>query len=208
MLAITFAAVAARFAERTHLVLEEANTIGTAYLRTDLLPKADRAEIRQLLDDYLTLRIQAIQFHTGEQFKQGIDRSEELHSELWSKAVSSIAQQPTLLSRLFINSMKDLIELHTKRINSGLYRRIPGIVWVVLYGVAVLAMIMGSYEVGASGSRRITTITLATALAFSSVIFLAIVLDRPLQHLAKPSQAALIDLQDKIRRSINSQASP
>src|SRR3979409_2027456 len=38
MIAFTFSGAADRFEERRHLIVEEANAIGTAYLRVDLLP--------------------------------------------------------------------------------------------------------------------------------------------------------------------------
>lgn len=207
MLAITFGAVASHFSERTHLVLDEANVISTAFSRTDLLPKADRAEIRQLLSDYVSLRVEALQVETWQQLKLRINRSEELQTELWTRAVNVIAQEPTLVTALFIHSMKDLIEVHTKRVNSAIYRRLPGMVWIVLYGVAMLAMMMGGYDVGASGSSRVIPIALGMALAFAGVIFLAIVLDRPLQNLSTVSQATMIDVQEKIRRSMKSEPS-
>jgi hypothetical protein len=92
MLAMVFGVVESRFNEMKHVVLDEANAIGTAYLRADLLPEADRVEIRQLLYDYVTLRIEASQSGAGQQLEQAIDRSEELHSEMWSRAVA-IADQ-------------------------------------------------------------------------------------------------------------------
>jgi hypothetical protein len=53
-----------------------------------------------------------------------------------------------------------------------------------------------------SGGRRSVSITLAAALAFSVVLTLVIGLDRPQQHLSTATQAAMIDLQEDIRRSI------
>src|SRR5262245_34346931 len=46
MLAFTFGIVADRYDSRKSLVREEANSIGTTYLRADFLPDADRAEAK------------------------------------------------------------------------------------------------------------------------------------------------------------------
>jgi hypothetical protein len=73
---MVFSTVASRFDELKHVALDEANAIGTAYLRADLLPEADRAATRKLLNDYVNLRIEVMDDGTGQQLEQAIDRSE------------------------------------------------------------------------------------------------------------------------------------
>jgi len=72
----------------------------------------------------------------------------------------------------------------------------------VLYGLAILAMAMGGFNTGLDGGYRAVSITLAAALAFSVVFTLVIEMDRPHQHLSTATQAAMIDLQEDIRRSM------
>src|SRR5271165_7389931 len=48
LVAFTFSGAATRFEGRRHLIVEEANDIGTAYLRIDLLPTDAQPEIRDL----------------------------------------------------------------------------------------------------------------------------------------------------------------
>lgn len=57
MVAFTFSGAATRFDERRHLLVQEANDIGTAYLRIDLLPAANQPAMRDLFRRYLDLRI-------------------------------------------------------------------------------------------------------------------------------------------------------
>ena len=61
LLTFTFGMAAARFDTRRELVLEEANAIGTTYLRAALVPEPQRTEIRTLLRDYVDLRLEAVQ---------------------------------------------------------------------------------------------------------------------------------------------------
>jgi len=204
MLAMVFNAVQSRHNELKHVVLDEANAIGTAYLRADLLPEADRAEIRQLLHDYVALRIEAVQQGTEQQIEQAIARSEKLQSALWSRAVAVVNRQPTPVASLVVQSLNEVFDLHEKRITLGIHYRLPGIIWMVLCGVAILALAMGGYDGGLSGSRRIIAISVATAVAFSVVFLLVIALDRPYQHLSSTSEAAMLDLRESIRRSMQS----
>ena len=48
LIAFTFSGAAARFEDRRHLISDEANAIGTAYLRVDLLPGETQPPIRDL----------------------------------------------------------------------------------------------------------------------------------------------------------------
>lgn len=205
LMAIVFGAVYSRFSELKHVVLDEANAIGTAFIRADLLPKADRAEVRQLLQDYVNLRVDPVHSGAKENIGQVINRSEELQGELWSKAITIADQQPTPISALFVQSLNELIDMHEKRITIGLHYRLPGKIWILLYALAIITMVMGGYDTGLSGSRRVIAITLTAAAAFSMIFILVIALDRPHQHLSTATQAAMIDLQENIRRSIQSQ---
>ena len=58
LLAFSFAAAGARFLERQDLIVQEANAIGTASLRADLLDEAQRAELRAALKSYTEHRIE------------------------------------------------------------------------------------------------------------------------------------------------------
>src|SRR6187399_1003979 len=80
MLAFTFGMAASRFDSRKQLVLEEANAIGTTYLRAAMLPD-QRDEIRALLRSYVDARLSA--FQPG-QAGEAILESEDIQGKLWS----------------------------------------------------------------------------------------------------------------------------
>jgi hypothetical protein len=202
MLAMTFGTVVSRFNEIKGVAVDEANAISTAFIRADLLPDAERAEVRQLLQDYVDLRVKAVQSDVEEHVKEAIDKSEKLQGDLWSRATEVAERHPTPISALFVQSMNEVIDTHAKRITLVIRYRLPETIWMVLYGLAILAMAMGGYDIGLSGSRGTASITLAAALAFSVVFTLVIALDRPHQNLSTATQAVMIDLQEDIRRSM------
>jgi len=204
MMAIVFGVVEYRFSSLKHVVLDEANAIGTTYLRADLLPTDDRAVIRELLRDYVDLRIEAAQNDDDQQIEQAIHRSEELHNRLWSRTVVIATQAPTPVSALFVQSVNEMIDLHEKRITIAFQYRLPQIIWMVLYGLAVIAMAMGGYESGLTRGRGFFGITLAAALAFSVVLVMMLALDRPHQHLSTATQTVMLDLQETMLRSMES----
>ena len=80
LLAVTMGMASDRFDARRGLVLAEANAIGTAYLQADYLPEADAEAMKELLREYLDLRI----VDDPSAVQANIQRSVALHAEMWS----------------------------------------------------------------------------------------------------------------------------
>jgi hypothetical protein len=123
MLAFTFGMAASRFDTRKQLVLDEANAIGTTYLRTAMLPER-RDEIRALLRSYVDARLDVIQ---PGRVAEAILQSEDIQGQMWSAATAIGQQHPdSIIVGLFVQSLNEVIDLHAKRVNIGLRNRIPG----------------------------------------------------------------------------------
>ncbi len=153
----------------------------------------------------MNLLVEGVQTGTSEKIEWTIDQAEEMHNDLWSRAVDIAAQQPTPISALFVQSLNDVFDIHETRITVGINYRLPGIVWLTLYGLAVLSLGLGGYEIGLTSNRKLILAGFLTAVAFSVVILLEIALDRPDQHVATITQAAMLDTQEDIQRSMQSQ---
>ncbi|HEX2490802.1 MAG TPA: hypothetical protein VHR27_15440 [Blastocatellia bacterium] len=199
MLAFTFGAAAAHFDARRQAVLDEANSIRTAYLRADFLPEPHRAEIRNLLREYVDVRLEGVR---SGKIEQGIARSEELHNQLWLQATASREKTTSpAFAVQFIQSLNEIFALHSRRVITGLEFRIPNIIWIVLYAITALAAASIGYHSGLTGRSR-PLVALAIILAFSAVILLIEDLDRPLYGFLEVSQRALVDLQTKMNAQI------
>jgi hypothetical protein len=195
MLAFTFGLAANRFDKRKDLVLDEANAIGTTYLRAGMLPER-REEIRTLLRDYVDTRLEAVRSGNT---TEGIRRSERLQEQLWAHAVVLGERYPTSnVAGLFIQSLNEVIALHAKRVAAGVRSRLPGAIWVALFAVAVPSLAAMGYHAGLSRTSR-SLVELAVAFTFSVVIGLIADLDRPQEGTLKVSQQALIDLRQSIQ---------
>jgi len=194
MLAFTFGMAASRFEARRQVLLSEANAIGTTYLRSKLLAEPRRTEAQHLLREYVDVRLEAVQ---PGKLKQAIVKSEDLQNRLWSVAVAEAEQKPSVITSLFIQSLNEVIDLHAARVMASWRSRVPGIIWIVLYSLAVIAMMMMGYHAGLANSRR-SIATIALVIAFSLVLYLIADLDRPGQGMLKVSQQTMIDLRDSI----------
>jgi hypothetical protein len=195
MLAFTFGMAASRFDTRKQLVLDEANAIGTTYLRTAMLPEG-RDEIRALLRSYVDARLEAVR--SGRVAEQ-IVQSEDIQGRLWSAATAVGLQHPdSIVVGLFVESLNEVIDLHAKRVTAGLRNRIPGTIWVALLTIATLSLAAMGYHAGLVGTIRSLAI-IVVAVTFSAVIALIADLDRPQEGSLTVSQQALID----VRQSMN-----
>ena len=194
ILAFTFGLAAARFDTRRQVLLDEANAIGTTYLRAGILPE-QREEIRALLRDYVGTRLEAIR---SGNIAEGIRQSENIQHQVWAQAVAVGEKNPnSIVVGLFIQSLNEVIDLHAKRVQAGLRSRIPGPIWVGLFAVAALSLATMGYHAGLVGTRRSLAV-LAVAFTFSVVIELIADLDRPQEGVLRVSQRALLDVQQSM----------
>ncbi len=90
ILAFTFGMAASRFDARRQMVVEDANTIGTTYLRTSLMPDPPASKLRSMLREYTDIRTDA-GIH-AEHFPAALARSEELQRMMWSEASAAATQ--------------------------------------------------------------------------------------------------------------------
>src|SRR5688572_16777546 len=146
VLAITMGMAADRFDTRRGMVLDEANAIGTSFQRADYLPEPAATEVKELLRQYLPLRIAG---DDRAKVLADIERSLVIQEQL--RAITSeVAQtgpRDDLVSS-FGESVNDIITLHESRVVAGLYARVPPTIMVLLFAGSALALAMVGYSGG------------------------------------------------------------
>jgi hypothetical protein len=173
--------------------VDDANAIGTTYLRAGLLAEPSRTEVRNLLREYVDVRLELV---TPGKVEEAIHKSDELHGRLWSQAVAVGEKSPgSIVVGLFIGSLNEVIDLHVKRVNQGLRNRVPGTIWAALYFIAIVALGAMGYHAGLTGTRRSLAV-FALVLTFTAVMVLIADLDRPLDGLLRVNPQAMIDLRN------------
>lgn len=195
ILAFTFSMAASRYEERKELVLEEANAIGTTYLRAGYLQEPFSSNIRNLLKEYLADRIEIFEKPV---LPSSFEKSEQLQDQLWklTEEIAKTSPQSVPLG-LFISSLNDVIDLHTKRITRGYRNRIPETIWDVLVFSAFLAIMGMGYHSGLNNNRYFA-VNIGLILTFSIAIVLIADLDRPQQGWLKISQRPNRELLQKL----------
>ena len=197
LLAVTMGMASDRFDTRRGIVLDEANSIGTTYLRAGYLPEPASSQIRELLREYVPLRIVVTDAKAVE-LAADIRRSQEILDELWaiSEQVAKTTDQGDLVS-LYLDSLNQTIDLNESRIISGLYARVPETVVLLLIGGSALSLAMVGYSAGLTKRRGFLN-AFVLIVALGAVLMIVVDLDRPRDGFIQVSQQPLIDLQQQV----------
>jgi len=181
--------------ERRQLVIKEANAIGTAYLRAGYLDEPYRMESRELLREYVDMRIAALDL---DERVDAVLRSEEIHNELWTRAEQVARESPLDTISLYISSVNEVIDVHTERIIYGIDIRVPATVLLGMFIVALFTMFLVGMQSGYAEKRNYVALVVLV-LILSVVFFLIVDLDRSQEGLMRVPQQALYDLQRQLK---------
>ena len=193
LLGFTFSMAVSRYENRRDLVLQEANSIGTTYLRASFLPDAHKTAVEAKLRRYVDVRLDF--------YSAGIDATKitaaetetaTLQRELWAHTVAVAKEAPTPITATFINTLNDTIDLDATRLNA-LRARVPVAVWMLVLVVAAASCYASGYSAGASGARTSFS-NVMLPLLIAVVVTLISDFDRPRQGMVGISQQPLLDL--------------
>ena len=198
LLGFTFSLSLQRFDTRSQAVVAEANAIGTALLRADLLPGTNSAAARAALEEYIELRISAgaISLDRHDERQDILASTEQLQHQVWSLAAASAVEDPNpVRSGLFAQAVNDLIDAFSDR-NAALDRHVPELVLFLLFGTFVLTACLVGYSSGIS-RHRATFPTYILMILITFLVFIIIDLDRPRRGLIEVSQQSMLDLRPR-----------
>jgi hypothetical protein len=199
LLAFSFAMAEGRFGTRQQLIVDEANAIGTADLRSQMLTEPYRQEVRESLRGYVDSRLAYYQAGIDpEKLLEATARTKQLQKDLWSEAMSAAGHSATpVLTALFISSLNDVIDLSAKR-DAARRNHVPEVVLFFLFAVAGLSMSLLGFGAGL-GNHRHFCLTTLVAFLVASAILVVMDLDRPRRGIIEVSQQSMIDLRNSLR---------
>jgi ABC-type glycerol-3-phosphate transport system permease component len=200
-LAFTFSGAADRFAVRRTQIVEEANTIGTAYLRVDLLPAAEQPPIRALFKQYLESRIEVFEaFPDRAASNAALQRSKQLQGEIWARSVAACRKDANpSTATLLLTALNEMIDITTTRAVAASTHS-PLIIFGLLVALSLLGALLSGYALARRGKRSLMHI-LVFALAVTGTICVVVDLDYPragLIHL-RAADKPMLELRQSIR---------
>jgi hypothetical protein len=190
LMGFTFSLAIDRFESRRVLVLEEANAIGTTYLRAQLLDEPHRARISRMLVAYTDNRI-ALATSPRDQVAGRLVTNDQLITDLWTATVAAFPSMKGYdFSSSFLETMNNLIDLDAAR-KVARMARVPSEVFFVLFLYVVMSAGVLGYAGTAKGGRG-ATVFLFLLLALSLLLTLDI--DRPTTGGVTESQLPMMQL--------------
>jgi len=180
IIGFTFSMAVGRYDQRKNYEEEEANAIGTEYVRADLLPSTNAADVRALLANYLAQRIANYRSRDGEQLRQIDNQTTRLQNQMWSAVSAPAAAQPTPVIALAVAGMNDV--LNSQGYTQAAWRnRVPIEAWGLLLMISIFCNLMIGY--GASGRAPFVLLILPAILSVS--LFLIADVDSPRRGLIR-----------------------
>ena len=165
IIAFTFSMAVSRYDMRKIYEEEEANAIGTEYLRFDLLPAGGSSRLRPLLVEYLRQRI--LFYTTVDDQQLGIIGTEtvKLQNEMWSATQSAAQEQPNPNTWLAIAGMNDVLNRQAYT-QSAFWNRIPTGAWALMISHAVCCSILIGYSAHERRTLWLPILPFLVAIAF------------------------------------------
>lgn len=190
LLGFTFSLAVDRYEARRRLVVDEANAIGTVYLRAQLLEEPHRLRMSRLLVQYTDNRI-ALAKAPPRRLLERLHRNRDLIHDIWTAAKASF---PTIqgldFSSAYLESVNALVELGSERVAERMVRVPPEVFFVLFIYMITTAGVVG-YVLKGPQSHLVATFLLAL-LTLS--LMLIIDVDRPRTGIVQESQAPMEDV--------------
>jgi hypothetical protein len=179
LLAFSFSGATSRLDARRQLIVEEANAIGTAYLRVDLFDAADQPELRRMFREYLEARLRVYQALPNlDAAEQALQQASGMQMKIWSKAISaSRADSTQNIARVVLPALNSMIDVTTSRAVAS-QTHLPGLILSLLVVVALLSALLAGYAMAKRGARSWLHMAVF-ALSVTATIYAVIDLDYP-----------------------------
>jgi hypothetical protein len=193
IIGFTFSMAVNRYDQRKNYEEQEANAIGTEYVRADLLPEADASKVRALLTRYVDQRILGYKAQRDQQLRQINDETARLQTQLWTAVTKPAAAQPTPVTALVVSGMNDVLNSQGYT-QAAWWNRIPISAWLLLIAISIFCNIL----IGYSAHGRSAFLFLILPIALSISFFLIADIDSPRRGLIRVSPQNLEGLAESL----------
>jgi hypothetical protein len=174
IIGFTFSMATTRYDQRKNLEEDEANAIGTEYVRVDFLPAEDAGRLKELLRRYTALRVEFYSLPYGQRLDRVNDETAKMQDELWTTVAQAAKVQPTPLAALASGGMNDVLNSQGYT-QAAWWNRIPMSAWGLLFLIAIMSTFLVGY--GATAKWGLFSIVFPLAIGIS--FFLIADIDTP-----------------------------
>lgn len=174
LVAFTFSSALTRFEGRRALIVEEANAIGTAYLRLDLLEQADRDRLQVCFKKYVDSRIRIYELIPDMRaVLEECERNQALQAQIWKGAVAGVGKSPNVLAGMqLIPALNEMIDITTTR-SSAMQFHTPMIIFGMLMALSLITSLLVGYQfAGLKKKNRLHPILFIMTISITCYVIL------------------------------------
>jgi hypothetical protein len=201
LVAFTFSGSATRFDARRDLITKEANAIGTAWLRLDLLPVEAQPPVRKLFRDYVDARLSTYKdLSDKEATRAEYARSLAIQGEIWTRSVAAAAASATpAATMLLLPALNDMIDITTTRLMAARTHP-PTVIFALLFLLALGCSLLAGFGM-AKCSRRSWLHMTAFAAITAVTVYVILDIEYPRLGLIRIDAAdrVLIELRESMK---------
>lgn len=153
LVAFTFSGAASRFDSRRTLIIEEANAIGTAWLRLDLLPASAQPELRDLFRSYLDARLSVYRKLPDIEAARGeLAKASALQNGIWNRAMAACRESASPLTAQMIPALNQMFDIASSR-SAVSQIHPPAIIFIMLGVLALTSSMLAGFAMAGGKSR-------------------------------------------------------
>lgn len=194
LIGFTLSMAVGRYDQRKNLEEEEANAIGTEYLRAELMA-ADAPAIKRLLGQYLEQRILYYQTRDRAKVQEIENKTARVEAEMWRLVRDAAGAAPNPITALAVVGMNDVINSQGYT-EAAWLNRIPISAWGLMIIIAFFSSLLQGYGIRAEGTKLF--LLLIVPLTVSLSLSLISDIDSPRGGLIRVVPQNLLSLQQSL----------
>ncbi len=179
MIAFTFSGAASRYEMRRQMVVDEANAIGTAYLRLDLLPSQAQPVLREKFVRYLEARIAVYQLLPDlEASGQAVTHASSLQQDIWAGAIDALAASPSQATIMVVPALNQMFDIAASRVIAS-HTHTPPVILLLLIVLGLVCSLLAGYVMAGVKRRNVLLHTITFAMIMTVTLYVVVDLDYP-----------------------------
>lgn len=195
IIGFTFSMAVSRYEQRKNCEEEEANAIGTEYLRADLLPAAEAQRVRGLLVNYTNQRILFYTLQDNRKLDRVNADTAQLQTDLWSAVEKDANAQPTAITALVVAGMNDVLNSQGYT-QAAWWNRIPRSAWALMFMIGLCCNLLIGFCIRRAGMERVVFMMMTLVVAIS--FFLIADIDSPRRGIIRVQPQNLMSLSQSL----------
>jgi hypothetical protein len=190
LVGFAFSGAASRFIDRADIIVKEANALGTAYLRADVIAEPQRSELKAALKEYAGDRIKLLSHDQRDQIVPLLAKVGGLHERIWRSAIKGTQDNAPLMA-VVLPPINELIDLHSMHLAMA-RRHLPIPIMAVLLGTAAIGFGLMGFGNGRAG-RRFSVIDSVYGVVLAIALWMTIDLDYPGMGVIRVSNLSFVE---------------